>query len=261
MGIERKSGRSLELLDAEHPAAEYLNSDLTWLATMKHGVLAADPFGSALAISREGEILAYEELVDGGEVVWLPPPSTATHWRLLFELANKLWNQRAQLTAGSEEEAALLKEVAALDAAHRDKRAGLISELRLIRESRLRFGEEDPAVQRARGLMRAAKSYGPAKALRTYADVLEFIEQQYGGERAGREALGYSANAAAKITGPANKREYFSRHPGSGEPVAVPPDVLADAADVAADVLKRFVDKRFAEWVNASRNRTGGGQP
>jgi hypothetical protein len=254
MGIETKSGRSLEVLDAEHPAARYLQGDLTWIATMKRGALAPDPFGSALAVSREGEFVAYEELFGGGHLLWLPPPATAEHWRMLFDLATRVWELRSELAAGSEQEAALLEDVARLDADHRAKRQSLMNDLRRIREMRLRFGEEDPAVQRARAFIRAAKSYGPAKALRTYADLLEFIEQQYGGERPGREALGYSANAAAKITGPANKREYFSRHPGSGEPVPVPAEVLSDAAEVAEDVLKRFVDKRFAEWTERARD-------
>jgi len=253
MGIETKSGQSLEVLDAEHPTAQYLKSGLTWIATLTRGVLAPDPFGAPLAVSREGEIVAYEELFGGGHILWVPPPTTPQHWRELYEMAARVWAMRSELAAGSEQEAALLKDVARLDAEYRARRQSIISDVRRIREARLRFGEEDPAVQRARGLMRAAKSYGPARALRTYADLLEFIEQQYGGEKAGREALGYSANSAARITGPANNRDYFSRHSGSGEPVPVPADVLAEAAKVAEDVLRRFEDRRFSEWTERAK--------
>lgn len=254
MGIETKSGTSLEVLDPDHPAVQYLQSGLTWLVTMKRGVLAPDPFGSPLAVTREGELVAFEEFVDGGHILWVPPPQTAEHWKLVYELARQTWARRSEMAAGSQDEAALLKRVAELDIEHRANRQSLMNAVRRIREERLRFAEEDPAVQRARGMFRAAKSYGSAKALSTYADMLEFIEQQYGGERAGREVLAYSASGAAKITGPANNRDYFSRHPGSGEPVPVPAAVLTDAAAVAEDILRRFVDQRFEEWARRGKS-------
>lgn len=255
MGIESRSGRSLDVLDAEHPATEYLASGLTWLVTLKRGALAGDPFGAPLAESREGEVVAYEELFGGGHILWVPPPNSAPQWQTLYSMAARVWELRSELAAGSGEEAELLERLAQLDADYRAKRQSVLKEVRRIREARLQFVEEDTAVKRAQALMRAARSYGPAKALQTYAQMLEHIEQQYGGERASREALGYSAGTAAKITIPANNPAYFSRHAGAGEPQPVPDEVLSDAAKAAEDVLRCFEDRRFSEWTGRRRGQ------
>lgn len=81
-----------------------------------------------------------------------------------------------------------------------------------------------------------------------YHDMLELIERQYGGERAARDALGYSSELARKITAPANDRRYSARHPGAEAPVSVPPDVSQEASAAALEILKRFTDFRFAMW-------------
>lgn len=248
MGITPRSGTTLEVLDEEHALAGYLRADLTWIATLERGVLATDPFGAPLAVTREGQIVAYEEAVDGGLVLWVPPPTRMEQWGLLIDAGQRLWQERQELAPDLAEDARLAEELARLEKEHRERRAAILNELRERREQRRRFAEEDPVVARARSLRRAASSYGPARAIKTMADMLEHIEKQYGGERAAREAVGYSENTAEWITKPANDPRYFSRHAGAEAPVPVPDDEFRRATEASDEILDRFIGRRFREW-------------
>lgn len=250
MGIEEARGTTYQIFDQQSPLASYLYRRPRWMATMQQGVLAPDPFGHALATSQDGSIIAYQEIVGPGVVLWVPAPEKEEHWPSLLVGAETIWRQR-QDVAGEvavAEERALLAEIEELDGNYHRERGKLGQKREQLRSSRLTFLVADSAVDRARRLYRAAQTYGPVKELDTYFQMLEVIEQQYGGEAGAQAALGYSGALAAKISGPANQRRFAVRHPGQDAPEPLPTDLMDKARTAAREILRLFVDHRFAEW-------------
>ena len=156
MGIEVRSGTTIEVLDTDHVLTEYLRSGLTWMVTMKHGVLADAPFRSPIALSREGQIVAYEEIVDGGVLLWVPPPIRDEQWTLLLDASFRLWETRGELGPAMAEDERAAAELARLEQDYRERRGAMIEEIRRRHAERRRFADADPAVTRARTLHRSA---------------------------------------------------------------------------------------------------------
>lgn len=249
MGVRANTGTTYDVLD-EGAMSSYLQQRPRWIATVRSGALSTDPFGFPLATAKDGSFVAYEEIIGAGVLFWVPPPSDEGQWHMLVICARQVWSEREALMGdvALAEERALRDQLQTLEAAYRKQRGEIVAALAALRMARLAFLASDNAVERARKHARVATTYGPAKALAAYHDMLELIERQYGGERAAQDALGYSAALARKITVPANDRRYSARHPGADAPASVPPQVAAEARVAAHEILQRFVDIRFARW-------------
>jgi hypothetical protein len=251
MRIDPRSGRSLIVLDEEHRIAAYLAGLRRWEATLDAGGLVEDPHAYPLAESRDGRFVAMAEEVGSGSLYWIPPPREEGDWRRLRDALVDLWNSASDLrehNAFDDDDSQLRTELSEARVKFQRQQHLLLTALRERRAEHARFVDEDRAVHRVLELQRLARKSGPVRALDVLSRMLDRIEDEYGGERNARHALGYAEAHTERITRPANDQAYRARHEGKKEPERVPDEVIKSASAAADEIVHSFIQARLVGW-------------
>lgn len=228
-------GHSLEpyLRDARYTAV------LTPLAT-------TDDECTVLAVNRGGEAIAAEFKMGKGLLLLVPSGGDdALLERCVHDLLDLRSAYRDDWRIPAERE--LLDELAAADVDHRTRHEATMTRLRGIWVQKQEVFEER-TLKRALDYFRTATAEGTARrqAMERFHQMVECLEDEFGGETPLRTALGLTKKNVDAIKHVANKPEVGARHVDKTEPRDVSAQEMAAASAAASEIVQAYINYRVA---------------
>lgn len=240
---------SVATVDPGHTFEPYLRAGGGYECRL-HPAFNRVPQATILAENRAGDPVALEFEVLEGAIVLVPPPKTAEHEKLLEAAVVRAIEQRMNAqdftTLDAERDALRAREAALAE----QRRIRLEADVTLTRIRTVKaevLGEE--IVRRAVDYLLSATrlSATPERALGRLYKMWEMLEEYCGGsERQLADALRMPLDRIKRIKRLANDPRLDLRHSTAATKEPAATNDVAEAIEIAQDMVRRFVELRYA---------------
>lgn len=205
----------------------------------------ADDGCTVLAINRGGEAIAAEFKIGKGLLLLVPSGGDdALLERCVHDLLDLRSAYRDDWRIPAEQE--LLDELAATDLEHRTRHEATMTRLHGIWAQKREVFEQR-TLTRVLDYFRTATAQGTSRrqSMEGLHQMVECLEDEFGGETSLRSALGLTKKSVEAIKHVANKPEVGARHVDKTEPRDLSSDEMAAAIAAATEIAQAYIEYRM----------------